>query len=363
MEVWILNWDEESPKNVENIEILMNNTRKEMPTGKPPLWFTELVSLKKLRLTGCGLEAIPDVVREMKKLEELDISINSIVEIPEWISELENLKTLFLSGNRIIDVNKVSQQECRLERLDLVSNKITAFDVNYQNLKRLKHLDLSNNKIEILSDDMGRLASLEYLFLDLNQIIKIPKTFSELKSLKELVLGNDDHKIEFIPDLRLLDELEKFSASNTSCVIQLSPEKLTQINIGYSDITEIPDFVYQSELLEVLNVQCTKVYHLDLNRLSRLKKLRYLHIGATNIFYEEKQKFEKMRPDVYFDPEGRTWDDGETELFRIKPGTCDIIECDCQQKKIHCYCDDCKGELYWLLEPYVKINRGCCDHH
>ncbi len=215
----------------------------------------------------------------------------------------------------------------------------------------------------------------QYLPDDLNNIEKLEFSFSDdfehtswllkLTSLKNLELGNMNHKILPLADLRSLVKLEKFTVYNMgNCDILLSPKNLKQVTIAYSDITEIPDFIYHSKSLEGLQIHGSKVYHLDIDRLSRLKHLNYLNIGATNIFHEEGMKFSKLRPDVFLELGGRTFNNNRTDLFRIKPTVCGLIGCDCEQEYLfHCDCNNCNGEIYGINKSYIKINRECCTNH
>ena len=61
----------------------------------------ELLNLKKLDLSCCKLNNIPNEISILKNLEILDICNNNIKEIPESIFNLNNLKYIDISFNKI----------------------------------------------------------------------------------------------------------------------------------------------------------------------------------------------------------------------------------------------------------------------
>lgn len=73
------------------------------PEGFPEGFFPHLVDLEELVLSSSDLSALPNDIFCLKKLEVLDISDNSIVDMPTWemysLPMLESLKTLKAGGN------------------------------------------------------------------------------------------------------------------------------------------------------------------------------------------------------------------------------------------------------------------------
>ena len=59
------------------------------------------VSTSKINLSGFGMNEVPIVIAEFKKLEELDLSENNFKELPKEITGLKSLKLLNINGNQI----------------------------------------------------------------------------------------------------------------------------------------------------------------------------------------------------------------------------------------------------------------------
>lgn len=194
-----------------------------------------------------------------------------------------------------------------------------------------------------------------------------PDEIREMTQLKALELFDDEltHIPKWISEMKNLNELN-FSITKVNDIDNIIlPKGLIKLYIGLPG-DGIPSFIYELKYLEVLSIAGSKVYHLDLKQLSNLKKLRYLNLGGTKIFHEETLKLKKLRPDIIIDVEYQSDPLGDNEdLNRIMPGNCDDKGCRCNDGSnflIHCFCDDCEGEMFFN-SIYTKTNRGCCDYH
>lgn len=79
---------------------LENLSLRKLGISSLPDGFGNLTHLTYLDLAENQFTAVPECIKQMKGLQNLDISMNSISgELPEWISELTNLSSLYLQEN------------------------------------------------------------------------------------------------------------------------------------------------------------------------------------------------------------------------------------------------------------------------
>jgi len=124
-----------------------------------------------LVLSGFGLDSIPPEIGELKKVQNLSVSLDtagdwsvypplSMLEravdeppfavLPDEITELKNLKRLILMGLNIKTLPKNFDKLENLEYLDLSMNKLTVANElqKLNGLKNLKSLILFGNRVE-----------------------------------------------------------------------------------------------------------------------------------------------------------------------------------------------------------------------
>jgi Leucine-rich repeat (LRR) protein len=117
-----------------------------------PLSITTLTNLKKLSLKDQVFENLPNNFwTSLINLEELNLSGGLIQEIPDGIESLTKLKTLYLKGNEIKILNPKLVNMKSLENLDVSSNLNFDTEASLETIKqltKLKMLDISYNDIK-----------------------------------------------------------------------------------------------------------------------------------------------------------------------------------------------------------------------
>ncbi|CAH1802035.1 unnamed protein product [Owenia fusiformis] len=152
-------------------------------------------SLKSLSLIGCGIDGLDnDVFRNLKVLEDLDLSENSLTKLQQgtfW--DLGELKILRISRNKVplILGNNCFQGLTKLEMLNLYSTNVQGGSLKstmFENLDSLKTLVLVNSDIHIVkSGAFSQLSNLQDLYLSGNNLTNIgPGKFQGLKNLRNL---------------------------------------------------------------------------------------------------------------------------------------------------------------------------------
>jgi hypothetical protein len=190
------------PKYLQNIESLQDVIGKQLriiteeETDEPVGYMIKDGEVIGLRLGGCSLSKIPEVIFEFTELELLDLSRNKIEVISGQIQRLRRLEDLRLDDNRISEFpDEIGHLE-GLKSLSLCRNSIRRLPNALCKLTGLRRLRLSFNKLPILPREIKSLTSLVILDLSANQIDTLPVEICEMPSLEVLDLTLNDRQCE-----------------------------------------------------------------------------------------------------------------------------------------------------------------------
>ncbi|XP_015609166.1 insulin-like growth factor-binding protein complex acid labile subunit isoform X2 [Cephus cinctus] len=165
---------------------LSGNSLQEIPEH-----VNSLVDLQYLNLARNQLTALPSDLRGLKKLQMLDLTENNLKSVKDIaaISHLVNLKILHLSKNSIEELTSLSNNRTQ----SLYANHCSIKELNslsLSGLPALNLLSLSGNPLRVVlrptSDSLRWLDLSNCLINYLN-----PDTFERLTSLEELRLANN----------------------------------------------------------------------------------------------------------------------------------------------------------------------------
>uniref|UniRef100_A0A0E0K758 F-box domain-containing protein n=1 Tax=Oryza punctata TaxID=4537 RepID=A0A0E0K758_ORYPU len=205
------------------------------------------LSSKELDLSGLGVTSVPPAAWETNDVMKLDLSKNSIEDLPNELSLCSSLQSLILSNNKI-----------KRWPGTVISS-----------LASLSLLKLDNNPLtEILATDLEALSKLEVLDLSGNaSSLPEPSAVSKLPHLKELYLRR--MKLHGFPDsllglklLRILDLSQNYLTTVPEGIKDLT--SLIELDLSDNNITTLPP---ELGLLEP-NLQVLK---LDGNPLRRIR--------------------------------------------------------------------------------------------
>lgn len=172
-------------------------------------------NLKNLNLKGTKLKRVPEAVRGLRSLAFLDLSQNSIKDLPgpggvRTFDGLEKLTALNLERNLIQNLgeNAFSGVRKTLSSLSLLNNLLSEFPVGaIHSLKDLRVLDIGFNLLTALPETAFRgNPGITLLALDGNPLPTVPeKAFAHLnKTLRGLSLGGRflhcDCKLQWVAD-------------------------------------------------------------------------------------------------------------------------------------------------------------------
>ncbi|KAK9269170.1 hypothetical protein L1049_000939 [Liquidambar formosana] len=183
----------------------------------------DILRSKELSLEGLGLSAVPSEVWESREIIKVDLSRNSIEELPVELSSCVSLQALILSRNKI-----------KVWRGAILNS-----------LHNLSCLKLNNNPLRLISSD-GFQAVSKLQVLDLSgNAASLPEhpAFSCLLQLQELYLRRMQ-PCEVPPDILSLQQLRILDLSQNS--LQLIPEgfenlsSLTELDLSDNNISTLP---------------------------------------------------------------------------------------------------------------------------
>ncbi len=189
---------------------------KKAKKGAPTLDLLERVRKgSSLHLTGLELTRIPDEVCELHglrllharsnrinkltsglfalaELEELDLSYNSLREVPDDIAKMTGLRVLVLSSNHFSELPEALTRLHGLEELVFASEqysekmKLRSLPESMGGLTHLRKLVVSCHRFEALPDSIRTLKHLEKLDLSHGQVTALPSWLVDLPALQAL---------------------------------------------------------------------------------------------------------------------------------------------------------------------------------
>jgi Leucine-rich repeat (LRR) protein len=204
----------------------------------------ELKNLKELELSRCDLKKIPTQVMSILSIEVLICWENEITHLPHQISKLKNLRELNLSKNKLKNIPLSIGKLSNLRKLSIFDNKIKKIPETIGNMKSLEEIDLYSNKIKVIPKEIWKLSNLKEFSLGSNQIQEISKEIMTLKKLERLSLS--ENKIKEIP--KEIGELES----------------LGELYLDDNEIEELP--------VEIANLKNLKRLNIKRNRIKLIPK-------------------------------------------------------------------------------------------
>ncbi|MEM9449249.1 MAG: COR domain-containing protein [Cyanobacteria bacterium P01_E01_bin.6] len=144
-----------------------------------------------LDLSGNSLTELPPEIGQLTSLQSLVLSYNQLSALPTEIVQLTSLQSLVLSANPLSALPTEIVQLTSLQSLDLSVNELSALPPEIGQLTSLQSLVLSSNQLSVLPTEIGQLTSLQSLDLSYNQLSALPTEIGQLTSLQSLVLSSN----------------------------------------------------------------------------------------------------------------------------------------------------------------------------
>jgi internalin A len=172
---------------------LVNNQLTELPE-----WLIEFDKLHSLNFYNNELTILPEYIKIIKQLRYLYLGNNQIYPLPEWLGELEQLRTLDLGSCKLTVVPDWLAQLDQLQKLYLDGNQISSLPEWFSKLVNLQYLYLYANQFATLPIELTQLTNLRYLYLEANQLRSLPQEIAQLVNLHTLKLSSN--KLSTLPE-------------------------------------------------------------------------------------------------------------------------------------------------------------------
>eukprot|EP01080_Neovahlkampfia_damariscottae_P003413 gene3413-5958_t len=271
---------DEFPKEIFLIQQLKEANRVQFPTE-----ILQFTYLKELIAVGCDIAELPNEISSLKFLEKLDLSSNSIGKLPEEFYELKYLKFLNLSKNSFeTKFNEKFSGFVELIELDLSHLNLSSFP-NLSKMKKLKKFRAQFFPIQLKKiEEFPKFpTSIKSIDLRLAKFTEFPD-LSNLIDLEYLDLGFGD--ISSIPDtiskLSSLTYLNLFGNQISS--LPKLPTKLKYLILRSNKITKIPAQIYEMKNLEIFDISMNELTKIEpLSNLINLKSLNISYNKLTSI--------------------------------------------------------------------------------
>lgn len=128
-----------------------------------------------LNLNGRALGSLPESLRGLTTLTQLDVNVNRLTVLPDWLGNLTGLTSLGLSSNQLAGLPDSLGNLTGLTELMVGGNELRGLPDSLGNLTALRRLDLSGNRLTVLPDWLGGLPSLTRLDLIGNPLTMLPQ--------------------------------------------------------------------------------------------------------------------------------------------------------------------------------------------
>ena len=145
-------------------------------------------SLEKFTAEDLGLLKFDLRLSRLKNLKSLNLSSNSIRELPDCINEMR-LTGLWLCHNLLESLPEAfgtGQLAKHLTDLDLSNNKISTLRIEFYGLRELRHLSIFSNNLTELHPNLQLFGNLRTLNIYSNKLKSIPVSIYKLKYLDHL---------------------------------------------------------------------------------------------------------------------------------------------------------------------------------
>jgi Leucine-rich repeat (LRR) protein len=225
-------------------------------------------TVKKLNLNNQqALTEIPDIIKECKLIEELNISHTKVAEIPDFLFEVPALRVLSCCCKEVPQPPEGLAKAVKLEKLHIRINDGWSFPEEISSLSELKIILIDVYSPSAVLKDVKNLNKLEEMSMSIKyeqgDALNLPDSFSNHPALKRISIFDNVYK-----------NYKKLDFDQTARILSSCKE------------------------LESLTLSCFTIdSHKALSKISRLKKLelRHLHVDG-NIFnsIESLQNLEKL---------------------------------------------------------------------
>ncbi|XP_071080794.1 uncharacterized protein [Haliotis cracherodii] len=142
---------------------------------------------KGIDLSNSCMSSVPERLGFVgAQLTYLNLSCNSLTQLPPDIGCLQGLRELQLNGNQLTHIPSTLGSLHQLTELNLRHNQLADIPDALLHLPSLKHLNVEHNQLTSLSPGISHLLLLEELYAGYNCLTSLPSAIGKLFNLKVL---------------------------------------------------------------------------------------------------------------------------------------------------------------------------------
>jgi hypothetical protein len=196
------------------------------------------------------LKTLPDNIRDLKCLKELDLSDNKIAKIPECVFEIECLSKLNLNMN-LIESLEYKKINLHLNYFYLSHNNFINFPLDIIMFKKLIHLSLDDNKISDIPNEIFTKSEQKLKISLLNNCLKNRDIFGENSKNDILDLENirrTQMNIEKDEDLKTDNEFKEKGHTIVPSMTSLQSQSTMEIKENDQNQNIIMSLLFKNAL-------------------------------------------------------------------------------------------------------------------
>lgn len=219
-----------------------------------------------------------------------------VVKIPKSIKYFNEITNVNLSHNTITEIPDELCMLKNLVNLNIKYNKISTIPSSIKNLENLKKLDISHNEIEEIPEELYLMKSLEVLNIKFNMVRWISSSIKGLENLIKLNVSNN--RIRGIPkELFMMQNLQNVDMSNN--MIGMLPKmikstnKIENINLSHNLISAIPSELFLLEKLKNIDLKNNQINKIK-NRITTVVNVECIDL-QNNSFDDIMSVINKMK--------------------------------------------------------------------
>ncbi|KAK3858495.1 hypothetical protein Pcinc_035323 [Petrolisthes cinctipes] len=244
---------------VRGIDLTKNDFKE---TGIPRS-IKEMSSLRWLRANNTGIDAVPEEIGNLLKLEHLSLKNNKLEKLYGAVTTLPCLRSLNVRRNNLkkAGIPRDLFEMDDLTTLDFSHNNLHEIPDGLEEAKSLLVLNLSNNFIEeIPAQVLVNCTDLLYLNLGDNHLETFPPQVRRLVHLHTLILNNNPlthFQFRQLPSLVSLQTLHMRATQRSPSNMPTSLEcliHLADVDLSHNNLEKIPDCIYTLCSLKRLNM-------------------------------------------------------------------------------------------------------------
>lgn len=175
----------------------------------------EITSIKKLDLSDCDLDRLPDSIANLKNLKSIKFRNNkNIKNVPNWIGKLTNLEYFDCAGCDIKEIGDIANNTNLSELVLDYNRKLKKLPNGIGNLKKLTRLTASTCDLRELNDELLECSNLYLIDVHMNENLdNIPIGLSKLPNIVAICI--DDTKIS-IQTKKIMED----NSNGNVCIIK-----------------------------------------------------------------------------------------------------------------------------------------------